>query len=156
MHKNMRVFILKIALAIVSSIALPAFAQERASAAELKLLESVNRARQEQGLPGLRWNDALAVAARKHAGVMAQHGSAEHGFPGEPGMAARATQAGAKFVSLAENVCPGARIELIDAEFLKSPKHRANILDSDMDSVGIGVVERGGELFAVEDFAKGK
>jgi uncharacterized protein YkwD len=79
MHKNMRVFILKIALAIVSSIALPAFAQERASAAELKLLESANRARQEQGLPGLRWNDALAVAARKHAGVMAQHGSAEHG-----------------------------------------------------------------------------
>ena len=47
-------------------------------------------------------------------------------------------------------------MEAIAAEFMSSPKHRANILDSDMDSVGIGVVERGGELFVVEDFSKAK
>jgi uncharacterized protein YkwD len=37
-----------------------------------------------------------------------------------------------------------------------SANHRANILDRDMDSVGIGVVERGGQVFAVEDFLKVK
>jgi len=34
--------------------------------------------------------------------------------------------------------------------------HRANILDRDIDSVGIGVVERDGHMFAVEDFSKAK
>ncbi len=131
-------------------------AQISGSEGELKLLESVNRTRKEQGLPALRWSNELAIAARKHAAVMAQHGSAEHGFPGEPSLASRAKQAGAKFSWLAENVCQGARIEAIAAEFMSSPKHRANILDSDMDSVGIGVMERGGQLFAVEDFANAK
>ncbi|MFZ3188997.1 MAG: CAP domain-containing protein [Candidatus Sulfotelmatobacter sp.] len=153
----MRILFGLIGLVCVTVLAIsPAPAQNGRSEAELKLLESVNRARKEQGLPGLRWSDELAVAARKHAAVMAQHGSAEHGFPGEPSLASRATQAGAKFSWLAENVCQGARMEAIAAEFMSSPKHRANILDSDMDSVGIGVVERGGELFVVEDFSKAK
>jgi uncharacterized protein YkwD len=39
---------------------------------------------------------------------------------------------------------------------MRSPQHRANILDSDMDSVGIGVAERNGQMFAVEDFCKAK
>jgi hypothetical protein len=30
------------------------------------------------------------------------------------------------------------------------------MLDSDMDSIGVGVVERRGQLFAVEDFSKAK
>jgi len=42
----------------------------------------------------------------------------------------------------------------VHKEFMNSPNHRANILDRDMDSVGIAVVERGGKLFAVEDFAQ--
>ncbi|MGA3347670.1 MAG: CAP domain-containing protein [Candidatus Sulfotelmatobacter sp.] len=153
----MRVFIsLMLFVAVASSIALQAQAQSGRSEAELKLLESVNRAREKQGLPGLRWSNELAIAARKHARVMAEHGDAQHGFPGEPGMAARATQAGAKFSSLSENVCLGARVEAIAAEFLNSPMHRANILDSGTDSIGVGVVERDGQLFAVEDFSKAK
>jgi uncharacterized protein YkwD len=39
---------------------------------------------------------------------------------------------------------------------MKSPPHRANILDKDMDSIGVGVVERGGQLFAVEDFSQAR
>jgi uncharacterized protein YkwD len=155
--KKMRILVRTIAaLAIAAAIGAAAQSRSHSTEAELKLLESVNRARMEQGLQGLRWSNELAVAARKHAGVMAEHGTAEHGFPGEPSLAARATQAGAKFSWLSENVCQGARAEAIVAEFMNSPKHRANILDSDMDSVGIGVVERGGQLFAVEDFAKAK
>jgi uncharacterized protein YkwD len=45
---------------------------------------------------------------------------------------------------------------LIHTEFIKSPAHRANILDRDMDSIGIGVVEEGGQLFAVEDFSQAR
>ena len=152
----MRVTVLIIAALTIASAVAGAQSRSNSTEAETKLLESVNRARKEQGLPGLRWSNELAVAARKHAGVMAQHGSAEHGFPGEPGLAARVTQAGAKFSWLSENVCEGAQAEAIEEQFMNSPKHRANILDSDMDSVGIGVVKRDGQLFAVEDFAKAK
>jgi uncharacterized protein YkwD len=157
----MRVGIRTAALLIIAfaSIAIPSVHAQSSTgtaAAESELLASVNRTRKAQGLPALKSSDALAIAARKHAAVMAQHGTAEHGYSGEPGMAARATQAGAKFSWLAENVCQGARVEDIEEEFLNSPKHRANMLDSDMDSIGVGVVERGGQLFAVEDFSKVK
>jgi uncharacterized protein YkwD len=138
------------------SALLTAQAQTRASVAELQLFNSANRARRSQGLPALSWNDALAAAARRHAGLMAQRRSAEHGFAGEPGLASRVTQAGARFVWLSENVAQGPGVETIQAEFVRSPNHRANILDSDMDSVGVGIVERGGKLFAVEDFSKAK
>lgn len=155
----MSIFIRTVSVLIVSVVVVSTIvaAQSRkASQAELTLLELVNRAREKQGLPGLRWSSELAIAARKHALVMAAHGDAQHGFPGEPGMAARATQAGARFSSLSENVCQSTQVEAIAAEFLSSPMHRANILDSDMDSIGVGVVERGGQLFAVEDFSKAK
>jgi uncharacterized protein YkwD len=147
---------LVICLVLTLSASLAVQAQSSTHAAELQLLASVNRVRQAQGLPGLRWNDALALAARRHAGLMAQHGAAEHGFAGEPGLAARAAQAGAHFVSLSENVAQGSAVETIHAEFLGSPNHRANMLDSDIDSIGIGIVERGGQLFAVEDFSKAR
>jgi uncharacterized protein YkwD len=153
----MRIITRLVAFLIISLSALPAVqAQSSAHAAELQLLAAVNRARQDQGLPGLRWNEALALAARRHAGLMAQHGAAEHGFAGEASLAARVTQAGARFVSLSENVAQGPAVETIQAEFLSSPNHRANMLDSDMDSIGIGIVQRGGQLFAVEDFSKAK
>jgi len=141
---------------IVLSAFLTAQAQTGASAAELQLFGSVNRARRAQGLPALRWNDALATAARRHAGIMAKRGSAAHGFAGEPNLASRATQAGARFVWLSENVVQGSGLAAIQAEFMNSPNHRANMLDSDMDSIGIGIVEHGGQMFAVEDFSKAK
>jgi uncharacterized protein YkwD len=138
------------------SFFLPAQAQTGASPAERLLFVSVNRARQDQGLTALKWDEALATAARRHAGMMAQRGAAEHVFPGEPSLPARATKAGAHFASLSENVIMGSDIGLIEAEFLKSPNHRANILDTDMDSIGVGVILRAGQLFAVEDFSKAK
>ena len=135
---------------------LTAQAQSGATTSEQQLFLSVNRARRNVGLPALKWNEALASAAKRHAGIMAEHGEAQHGFAGEPALASRVTQAGARFVWLSENVALGPRVEAIEAEFLRSPNHRANILDSDMDSIGVGIVERGGELFAVEDFSKAK
>jgi uncharacterized protein YkwD len=131
-------------------------AQTGASLAERQLFASVNRTRQSQGLPTFKWDDALAVAARRHAGMMAQRGAAEHVFPGEPTIPSRATKAGARFIALSENIAMGSDVGLIEAEFLKSPNHRANILDTDMDSVGVGIVERSGRFFAVEDFSKAK
>lgn len=85
---------------------------------------------------------------------MAQKGSAQHSFEGEAALATRVKQAGAHFTWLSENVALAPTASLVHTQFMNSPNHRANILDSDMDSIGIGIVERNGQLFTVEDFAK--
>jgi uncharacterized protein YkwD len=133
-----------------------ALAQNASSRAERELFVAVNQERKAQGLDPLRWDESLAVAARQHAEIMAEHHSAQHAYPGEPNLSARAKAAGAHFSWISENVIEGATAEEIHALFMKSSLHRANILDKDMDSVGIGVAEREGELYAVEDFDQAK
>ena len=134
----------------------PAYGQTPTLRAERELFASVNQARRAQGLTPLRWDESLATAARRHAEVMAEHGSAQHGFEGEPSLSARVKQARAHFSWLSENVIQGPSPEFIHTQFMKSPPHRANILDRDMDSIGVGVVEQGRELFAVEDFSQAR
>jgi uncharacterized protein YkwD len=154
---EMRIIIRLAGVILVAVLAISAVrAQSGGTVAEQELFASVNRARRAQGLTALKWNDALAAAAHRHAALMAEHGAAEHGFAGEPSLGPRVTQAGVRFVWVAENVARGATLEMIHAEITKSPNHRANMLDSDMDSIGVGIVERDGELFAVEDFCKAK
>ena len=97
-----------LALLVTTGLSTMLKAQVGASAAEQQLFGSVNRARRNAGLPALKWNDALASAAKRHAGIMAQRGEAQHGFAGEPALASRVTQAGARFVWLSENVALGA------------------------------------------------
>ena len=117
------------------------------------LFESANRERAAHGLAPLKWSATLAGAARQHALRMAAQNTLSHQLPGEPGMADRATQAGARFSSLAENVAEGPSAESIHHQWMNSPPHRANLLDAQLDSAGIAVVERKGILFAVEDFS---
>ncbi len=129
----------------------PARGQESGPAQTL--FESANQERAAQGLAPLKWSAALATAARRHALRMAARNTLSHQLPGEPGMVDRASQAGVRFSSLAENVAEGPSAESIHREWMNSPPHRANLLDAQLDSVGIAVAERDGVLFAVEDFS---
>jgi len=132
------------------------WAQGYASSAERTLFAAVNRERRAQGLPALRWDEALATAARLHAQRMAKEGAISHQLSGEPNLLTRATKAGARFTSLAENVDAAETATLVHRSFMNSAPHRANILDREMDSAGFGVAERRGQLFVVEDFSRAK
>lgn len=123
---------------------------------EHNLFDYANHERSSQGLPALRWNKALASAAQEHAAVMARQGSLSHQFPGESSLPKRASLAGVRYVWLAENVAQGPNAQFIHAQWVKSPNHRANLLDRDMDSIGIAVAQRDGQWFAVEDFSKAR
>jgi hypothetical protein len=140
-----------IGIAILAFSVPPARGQENGPAQSL--FESANRERVAHGLAPLNWSATLAGAARQHALRMAAQNTLSHQLPGEPGMAARASQAGARFSSLAENIAEGPNAETIHREWMNSPPHRANLLDAQLDSVGIAVAERDGVLFAVEDFS---
>ena len=129
---------------------------QRVSSPERQLFDAANRARRGRGLPSLLWNEALASAARTHALEMAKRKLPAHQFPGEPNLPTRARRAGARYTWLAENVDQGPNAATIHQRLMASPLHRANILDTDMDSAGIGVAERNGQWFAVEDFSKAR
>jgi uncharacterized protein YkwD len=133
-----------------------AAAQPRTEAAEQQLFQAINRERAASGLPPLKWDVALATAARQHAEAMASQRSISHGFPGEPSLPSRAARAGARFSWLSENVAAGPNAENISEQWMESPNHRANLLDADMDTIGAGAAERNGVVFAVADFCKVK
>ncbi len=143
-------------LALLTLIPASAQAQQTASAAERQLFNWVNQERQGHGLPSLKPDQALASAARHHAQRMAEQGTISHQLPGEPSLSPRAKAAGAHFTWISENVDQGPNPSAIQQSFMKSPQHRANILDPDMDSAGIGVAQRNGQLFVAEDFCKAK
>lgn len=117
------------------------------------LFQSANHERAARGLAPLKWNDALAEAAGQHARRMAEANTLSHQLPGEPALAERATRAGARFSALAENVAEGPSAQDIHRQWMNSPPHRANLLDPQLDSVGIAVAEGRGVQFAVEDFS---
>jgi len=142
-----------ILLAILSGFAQPASAQGQTEESEQTLLQLANHERAAQGLPPLKWNDALSEAARQHAVRMAQQNTLSHQLPGEPDLTDRASRAGARFHILAENIAEGPNAESIHQQWMHSPPHRANLLDRQLDSVGIAVAVRDGTLFAVEDFS---
>jgi Cysteine-rich secretory protein family len=122
--------------------------------AEQQLMDLVNADRAQQGLPPLKWDPALAQAATQHAQLMAQQPAAlSHQYPGEPDLEARAGAAGAHFRAIAENVALAPSPQALEQEWMHSPLHRANILDPRMDTIGVGLVKRGGNYYAVEDFA---
>ena len=141
-------------LSVLGLAAVPARAQVRATAPERQLFDSANRERGARGLPLLRWDDVLASAAHLHALQMAQRNTISHQFPGELDFSGRLHQAGAHFSAAAENVAEGPTAEDIHEGWMMSPGHRENLLDPEMNSVGIAVVARNGTLFAVQDFSK--
>jgi len=122
--------------------------------AEQFFFKSANHERTEQGLPQLKWNEALAAAARKHAALMANQEELSHRLPGEAALDARIAQAGARFSSVGENVAIGPESPEIHDGWMHSPGHRANILGIRFNALGVGVAERDGQLYAVEDFSR--
>jgi hypothetical protein len=139
--------------AVLLALSAPS-AQAQESGPARTLFESANHERAAHGIAPLKSSATLAEAARQHAQRMASQDTLSHQLPGEHSMVDRATQAGAHFSSLAENVAEGPSAEGIHRQWMNSPPHRANLLDSQLDSVGIAVAERSGILFAVEDFSQ--
>jgi len=79
-------------------------------------------------------------------------------LPGAPGLAPFETWEPSNSANArdAENVDQGPNAAPIRQSFMKSPRHRANILDTDMDSAGIGVAERNGQLVRGRRFLRAK
>jgi hypothetical protein len=123
--------------------------------AAVQLLALVNEARAAAGAGPLKWDDALAVAARKHTQRMASEGPIGHRYPGELDLSERAGLAGAHFDLIEENVAIGTTADQIHDEWMHSTGHRQNMLNPDVDRVGIAVIASRGVLYATADYSHG-
>jgi len=121
---------------------------------EKLLLDATNRERAAAGLQSLKWDDALAAAAREHNQLMLRENVLSHQLPGEPSLEQRVAQAGAKYAMVAENVAIGPNPEEIHDGWMHSPGHRRNILNPELTAIGIAVTRGTNGLFAVQDFSR--
>ena len=137
---------------LFSSFACSARAQNP-SEEEQYLFDAANRERASRQLPALKWDPALAEAARRHAALMAKEDNLAHQLPGELPLDQRSARAGARFSRVGENIAVGPELEPIHAGWMHSPGHRANILEPRFTALGVGVVARAGQLFSVQDFS---
>lgn len=118
-----------------------------------QLFALANLARMHAGLSPLKWDPALAEAARQHCQRMAQEGPIAHRYGGEPSLTERAAAAGAHFSLIEENVAVGPSADSIHEEWMHSPPHRANMLNPHVDRIGTAIVAARGTLYAVADFS---
>ena len=121
--------------------------------AEQLLLSEANKDRAAHNLNTLKRDPLLSQAALFHAFQMAEHADISHGFPGEPDLSQRGASAGVRFSLITENVAEAQDPTIIHDLWMHSSGHRANLLDPSVNVVGIAVVTRNDEVFAVEDFA---
>lgn len=135
-----------LATAAVSVLAL-GLASSPASAGEGdRLLSLVNSARARAGLPAVAADAKLNSIASEHAQRMASAGRIYHNssYPSQ----AEPWQA------WGENVGSGPSIDEVHKAFMQSPTHRANILSSKFDLLGVGVATYSGGIMVVQDFLK--
>lgn len=122
------------------------------SPAEKRIFDDLNQERIKNGLSSLEWNDQVAKAARDHAQSLSKNRKLSHQFAGEPSLLERIGAAGARFTLAAENVALTQYVEDVHLSLMTSSGHRANILSSKYNAVGIGVVEEAGWLYVTQDF----
>lgn len=126
----------------------------QANAEELVAL--ANRERAREGLPLLKWDSALADAALKHTRRMSSEGGAiQHEYPGELELSGRAGLSGAHFDLIEENIAVGPTPPEIHDAWMHSKAHRENMLNPQVNRIGIAVLANRGVLYATEDFSRG-
>lgn len=114
---------------------------------EFQLLGLINRDRIGNGLRPLRMQVRLRDYARHHAADEQARGTIWHD------MAEYERWAPSGWTGLGEKVAYNSSVTAMHASYMRSPGHRANILDPEFDYVGVGItVARDGTIFNSEDF----
>jgi uncharacterized protein YkwD len=126
----------------------------------------VNRARHRHGLRRVRSNGRLKRAAERHTAYMKRHHCFSHRCPGEPSFLSRLRRVnyvvgGLRRWKVGENIAwaggrKGGTPKAIVRGWMRSPGHRANILDRHYRQVGVGFAsgrihgKRSGVMFTTD------
>ena len=149
-----KLFVLNLLVLLLFAAAISAQAADSDSNDEQEILRLLNQERQSRGQPPLADSEPLRKAARRHSERMADARRIGHKLAGEHDLSRRLGEEAQRFDVSGENVAVAASAARAHAALMHSPAHRANILDPDYNSVGIGVVRSGGEIYVTQDFAR--
>ncbi|MBR1443155.1 MAG: hypothetical protein IJ583_06435 [Firmicutes bacterium] len=107
---------------------------------EKRVFELVNEERAKNGLSELKWSDELAGFAREHSKDMAERNYFGHTDPQGVTFVDRINEANIRYSYCAENVAAGSTTaEGVMEQWLGSSGHRANILSSETEYIGVGL-----------------
>ena len=104
------------------------------------MLELINQARRQAGLPILTADPALRAVARQHGEEMFRQGYFSHYSPATGSPADRVRAAGIGFGVMGENLAYAPSLDIAHQGLMESPGHRANILSPSFHRLGIGVI----------------
>ncbi|MGX1133425.1 uncharacterized protein YkwD [Streptomyces glaucescens] len=122
------------------------------AAAEAAVLKLVNEERAKAGCRPLAANSALSKLARDFSEDMATRGFFDHTDPGGATPWDRAEKAGISDLG-GENIARGqADAAAVMQAWMKSPGHRANILNCEFTTLGVGVHFGSGGPWWTQDF----
>ncbi|WP_236239777.1 CAP domain-containing protein [Streptomyces sp. CC228A] len=114
-------------------------AVSRAEAAEAAVLDLVNKERAKAGCSPVRASGELGALARAYSQEMAERGFFSHTDPDGDSPWDRAAQAGIEGLG-GENIARGqADAAAVMDAWMNSEGHRANILNCDFNTLGVGV-----------------
>jgi cysteine-rich secretory family protein len=136
---------LAVFIALGGLLVAPTSAQ--ASSEESRFTSLTNHERSSRGLRTLRVTSDLVAIARRHSQQMASRGDIYHNDNLE-------NEVGGNWTELGENVGKGPSVDSIHNAFMDSAPHRANILRSSFNQVGIGTAIKNGYIYVTEVFAK--
>lgn len=122
-------------------------------ASESRMLALVNNERTSRGLKALTLNTKAREVARAHSVDMFAHGYFSHITPEGKDPFQRMDEGGVHFAAAGENLALAPTLDLAHQGLMNSPGHRANILSTDFNTVGIGVIDGGPYgLMITQDF----
>ncbi len=134
----------------------PALADATASELERRTLAAVNVERARHQLPPLHPLPELDRLARRHSAYLFERGELSHQDAAGRTVGQRLEAAGLPFRRAGENVAMNDNADDLAARavagWLRSPGHRANILDPGFSHVGTGVYGRDGRYYFTQIF----
>lgn len=110
---------------------------------EAELLRLVNRERTQRGLQPLQADAELTKVARKHSEDMFRRGYFSHYTPEGLDPFDRMKNDGVDFLTGGENIAITQTLSMAHTGLMKSPGHRANILNPAFGRLGIGILDGG-------------
>lgn len=121
----------------------------------LQMYILVNRERVKLDLAPYEFDKELSVIAKQHSADMIEHKYFEHTSPTEGTAQDRIFKAGIACGGSGENIATNMTVERAHIALMKSPGHRANILSTYYDHIGIGIEKHpDGSLMVTQDFCK--
>ncbi len=115
------------------------------------MVGAINADRAAYGLAPLEWSPKLGGLAQGWSEVIAADGVLRH----RDLASVIASPEYAGFWTLGENIAvapAGTPINELEAAWMASPPHRANILNPGFNLIGVGFTQWNGQLWAVVDF----